>query len=119
MADEKAVLFIGSNRAIVGREQEALKHWIEFGPFLDQQQSAGWFARWDGYWLTPHGTNLNAVFTLYGDRAKLDEFRRTDAFEHWVFRATHCLADVMVVPGVHYNAAQATVARRLAAIKTV
>jgi len=116
MANEKAVLFIGSNRPIVGRETEAMTHWMETGPWLDAQQKAGWFSRWDGYWLTAHGGKLNAVINCYGDRAKLDEWRRTDGFEAWVFRASNVLADLAVVPGVSYAAAAETIARRKQAL---
>lgn len=112
MANEKAVLFIGANRPIPGREAEALSLWAESSAWLDAQQKAGWFSRWDGYWLTPHGGDLNSAFTCYGERAKLDEWRRTDAFEAWVFRAMNCLSNVGVIPGVHFNAAQETMARR-------
>jgi hypothetical protein len=116
MANERAVLFIGANRPIPGREEQALKLWIEFGPWLDAQQKAGWFGRWDGFWLTPHGGELNSTFLLYGDRAKLDEWRRTDEFEAWVFRLTNCLEGVGVVPGVHYGAARETLERRAKAL---
>ncbi|MBA3394811.1 MAG: hypothetical protein H0T89_19345 [Deltaproteobacteria bacterium] len=116
MANEKAVLFIGANRPIVGREAEAMALWSETGAWLESQQKAGWFARWDGFWLTPHGGDMNSAFTCYGDRAKLDEWRRTDAFEAWVFRASTCLSDLGVIPGVSYAAASETMARRASAV---
>jgi hypothetical protein len=116
MANEKAVLFIGSNRPIVGRESEALNLWTETGPWLDAQMKAGWFSRWDGFWLTAHGGDMNSAFMCYGDRAKLDEWRRTDAFESWVFRASNCLTDLGVVPGVNFSAAKETMERRARAI---
>lgn len=112
MANEKAVLFIGANRPITGREQDAMNLWREIGSWLDSQSKAGYFARWDGFWLTPHGGDMNNAFLCYGDRAKLDEWRRTDEFEAWVFRMTACLVDVGVVPGVSFAAATETLARR-------
>ena len=111
MANEKAVLFIGSNRPHLGREQEAMSLWQETGAWLDAQQKAGFFSRWDGFWLTAHGGDMNGAFICYGDRAKLDEWRRTDAFEAWVFRATNCLADLGVIPGVNFAAARETMER--------
>ena len=116
MANEKAVLFIGSNRPIVGRETEANNLWKETGAWLDAAQRNGWFSRWDGFWLTAHGGDLNAAFTIYGERSKLDEWRRTDEFEAWVFRATACLENVGVVPGVAYGATADTMARRARAL---
>ena len=112
MANEKAVLFIGANRPIPGRENEAMGLWMETGAFLDSQQKAGWFDRWDGFWLTAHGGDLNSSFVCYGDRAKLDEWRRTDEFEAWVFRASNCLDSFGVIPGVNYSAAKETLERR-------
>ena len=116
MANEKAVLFIGANRPIWGREAEAKAFWSETGAWLDSQQAAGYFSRWDGFWLTAHGGDLNNAFACYGDRAKLDEWRRTDAFEAWVFRASACLQGLGVVPGVTYAAVGETIARREKAV---
>jgi hypothetical protein len=111
MANEKAVLFIGANRPIPGREKEAKALWMETPGWLDGQQKAGFFARWDGFWLTPHGGDMNSVYVCYGERAKLDEWRRTDAFEAWVFRANMCLQGLGVVPGVNAAAAKETMER--------
>src|SRR5687768_6436336 len=101
MGNEKAVLFISANRPIPGREKDAKALWMETPGWLDSQQKAGFFMRWDGFWLTPHGGDMNSVWVCYGERAKLDEWRRTDAFEAWVFRAQMCLDGLGVVPGVN------------------
>lgn len=116
MANEKAVLFISANRPIVGREQEAMRLWLEAGPWLDGQQKSGYFTRWDGFWLTPHGGDMNSGFACYGDRAKLDEWRRTDEFEAFVFRMGMCLTDLSVVPGVNYAAGKEVMERRTKAL---
>jgi hypothetical protein len=116
MANEKAVLFIGSNRPIPGKENEAMKLWMETAAWLDQQQKQGWFMRWDGAWLTPHGGDLNSLFVCWGERAKLDEWRRTDAFEAWVFRAMSCMENLGVIPGVSFAAAKETMDRRSRAL---
>lgn len=111
MANEKAVLFIGANRPVRGREQEAMSLWMETGAWLDAQQQKGYFSRWDGFWLTAHGGDMNNAFVCYGERAKLDEWRRTDEFEQWVFRAGMCLDGLGVIPGVNYAAGQDTMNR--------
>ena len=103
---EKAVLFIGSNRPIPGRETEAMRLWAETTSWLDSQQNLGWFARWDGCWLTPHGGTTNSAFMCWGDRAKLDEWRRTEAFEAWCWRAQSCLEGFSVVPGWTWTTAK-------------
>ena len=112
MGNEKAVLMIASDRPLMGREQEAMGMWAEMGSWLDSQQKAGWFARWDAYWLTPHGGTMNCSIQCFGDRAKLDEWRRTDEFEALVFRMSTCVGNLMVVPGVSYAAARETMERR-------
>jgi hypothetical protein len=112
MGNEKAVLCISANRPVPGRENEATRLWIESAGWFDQQQKAGWFARWDGFWLTPHGGTVNSAILCYGDRAKLDEWRRTDEFEAFVFRAMNCLQGLAVVPGVNFAAARDTMSRR-------
>jgi hypothetical protein len=111
MANEKAVLFIGADRPRPGKETEAKSFWLESGSWFESQQKQGYFSRWDGFWLTPHGGDLNNVFCFYGERAKLDEWRRTDAFEAWVFRANMCLDNLGVIPGVNYAAAKETMER--------
>ncbi len=111
MAKEKAVLFIGASRPIPGREDQAMSLWRETGAWLDNQQRAGWFARWDGFWLTAHGGDMNSAFICYGDRAKLDEWRRTDEFEAWIFRAANCMEGLGTIPGVNFAAAAETMAR--------
>jgi hypothetical protein len=116
MGTEKAVLVISANRPIPGRENEAMKLWMETGTWLDSQQKAGRFTRWDGFWLTPHGSNVNSAFICYGERAKLDEWRRTDEFEAWVFRASTNLENLAVVPGVNYAAGKETMDRRAKAL---
>jgi hypothetical protein len=40
MANEKAVLFIGANKPIVGRDQDAINLWIETPSWLDRQMRA-------------------------------------------------------------------------------
>ena len=116
MANEKAVLFIGANRPIPGREAEAMQLWSEAGAWFDAQQKLGYFARWDSFWLTPHGGDLNNAFVVYGERAKLDEWRRTDEFEAFVFKLSACLMNPGVIPGVNYAAAKETMDRRAKAV---
>src|SRR5690349_1635953 len=81
MANEKAVLFIGANKPIVGRDQDAINLWIETPSWLDRQMRANWFQRFDGIWLTAHGGTMNSAWLCYGERARMDEWRRSDEFE--------------------------------------
>lgn len=111
MSNEKAVLFIGANRPIIGRENEAKSLWLETPGWLESQCKLGYFTRWDGFWLTAHGGDMNSAYICYGERAKLDEWRRTDTFEAWVFRASNCLDGFGIVPGVNAAVARETMQR--------
>ena len=107
----------GRTGAIVGREQEALKHWVEFGAVPRRSSRAARLVRALGRLLARAARRepQRRVHALWRAREarRVSPHRRVR--RQWVFRATHCLADVMIVPGVHYGAAQATVARRLGA----
>ena len=116
MGNEEAVLFIGASGPIIGHEKEAMGFWLELAGRMDTAQKAGWFSRWDAFWLTPHGGDMNTAFVCYGDRAKLDEMRRTDEWEAWMFRAQSCMQGLGVIPGVNFAAARETMARRNKAV---
>jgi hypothetical protein len=111
-----AVLLIGADRPIPGREEEAMALLPEIRAQLDKWEKAGWYERHDVVFLTAHGGDLNSAFLLYGERAKLDELRRTDEFEALIFRTGNCLARLGVVPGVTGQGLDAAMARRKQAV---
>ena len=99
MAD--ACLFIGWDRPVAGREREAHAHLM--GPSLEQLdtfQRAGAFESYQAIGLTPHCGHMNGCVLLFGDRAKLDELRRSDAFERFSIQLATLLEGYGVVPGV-------------------
>ena len=79
-----ALLFIGWDRPVAGKEKEAWKYFMEEGDAaLDQVPEAGILrARRTG---RAHAAqrDLNGFVLLFGERAKLDELRRTDEFERF------------------------------------
>ena len=105
-----------SYRPLAGKDNEAMQLWTETPAWLDGQAKLGFFSRWDGFWLTPHGGDMNSAYICYGERAKLDEWRRTDAFEAWVFKAGSCMEGLGVIPGVNVAAARETMERRAKAL---
>src|SRR6266496_1296038 len=73
-----AVLFMGWNRPVVGREGDAWKFLMGEGQaMLANFQKQGFFERIERVALTPHGGSVNGFLLLFGERAKLDELRRT------------------------------------------
>jgi hypothetical protein len=96
-----ACLFIGYDRPVPGREAEAFKALKEEAlPQIEVFAKEGWFESYDVIGLTPHCSNLNGFILLRGERAKLDELRRTDAFERFSMRMGRLLQGYGVVPGV-------------------
>jgi hypothetical protein len=63
-------------------------------------QKRGFFESMEVIALTPHGGELNGFVLLKGERAKLDELRRTDEFERFSIALGVRLDRYGVVPGV-------------------
>lgn len=96
-----ACLFIGFNRPIPGREAEAWTALNQEGiAQIERFQKEGWFESYDVIGLTPHFGATNNFVLLKGDRAKLDELRRSDSFERFSMRLSRVLDGYGVVPGV-------------------
>jgi hypothetical protein len=96
-----AVLFLGWNRPVAGREGEAFKFLGgESKDVLAKFQKQGFFERSEMVALTPHCGTTNGMLLLYGERAKLDELRRTDEFEHFSLKLMTMFEGYGVVPGL-------------------
>lgn len=96
-----ACLFIGFGRPVPGREEEAFGVSMkEANETFQRYQKEGWYESVQFVGLTPHGGDLNAFVLLNGERAKLDELRRTDDFEKLSMRLARLFLNYGVVPGV-------------------
>jgi hypothetical protein len=96
-----AVLFLGWNRPSAGRESEAFKFLMGEGrDVLAKFQKQGFFERSEMVALTPHCGTTNGMLLLHGERAKLDELRRTDEFEHFSIKLMTLFDGYGVVPGL-------------------
>ena len=51
--------------------------------------------------LTPHCGSTNGMVLLFGERAKLDELRRTDEFERFSVRLSLLFTEYGIVPGLN------------------
>ena len=98
-----AILFMGWNRPHHGTEDAAYKWMMSEaipalrkweGKFFDRMESAG---------LTAHGGDLNGFILLFGQRAKLDELRRTDEFEAFSMNVSKRFTNWGVIPGVNFE----------------
>jgi hypothetical protein len=96
-----ACLFIGFSHPQPGKDSEA---WSALQndalTQFDRFAKEGWYEGYDVIGLTPHCGALNGFILLRGERAKLDELRRSDAFERLSMRLARVLANYGVIPGV-------------------
>jgi hypothetical protein len=107
-----ALLFIGWDRPAAGKENEAWKYFMEEGDAaLTRFQKQGYFERIERVALTPHCGSLNGFVLLLGERAKLDELRRTDEFERFSIRLMTLFEGYGVVPGLNNEGLQKAMAR--------
>jgi hypothetical protein len=107
-----AVLFIGWNRPHVGIEDKAYGFLTTEGlAYLDKQKGTA-FERIEMIGLTAHGGDLNGAIMLFGERAKLDELRRTDEFEAFSMRMSSLFDRYGVVPGLTLDGIRQVMKRR-------
>jgi hypothetical protein len=106
-----AILFIGWNRPATGNEDTAWKFLISEALPIIKKWEGKYFERSEPFGLTPHGGELNGGIILFGERAKLDELRRTDEFETWSMRLNSMFTRYGVVPGVNWDGMQGVMKR--------
>ena len=97
MADR--VLFIGWNRPVVGREQQAMKVFQKSAEFYSKLQSEGRIESFEPVILGAHGGDLNGFVLVRGSAEKLSEVRRDDGFVDLVVEAGYCVEGFGVVDG--------------------
>ena len=97
MADR--VLFIGWNRPVVGREQQAMQLFQKVMEFYAKLQADGRIESFEPVMLGAHGGDLNGFFMLKGSAEKLAEIREDDTFMNQVTEANFCLEGFGVIIG--------------------
>ena len=107
-----ALLYIGWNRPVAGKETEAWKYFMEEGDAaLTKFQKQGYFERVERVALTPHDGTVNGFLLLFGERAKLDELHRTDEFERFSIRLMTLFDGYGVVPGLNNEGIEKAMSR--------
>ena len=107
-----AILFMGWNRPHVGLEDKAYGFLTTEGlAYLEKQQGKA-FERLEMFGLTAHGGDLNGAVILFGERAKLDELRRSDEFEAFSMRMGSLFDRYGVVPGLTLDGIRQVMKRR-------
>ena len=97
MADR--VVFIGWNRAVVGREQQAMQLFQKSVAFYSKLQADGRIESFETVLLSAHGGDLNGFFLLKGEAEKLGEVQRDETFLDLTIEAGYCLEGVGIVSG--------------------
>jgi hypothetical protein len=97
MADR--VLFVGWNRPIAGREQQALQLWQKAMEYYGKLQADGRIEGFEPILLSAHGGDLNGFVMLRGSAEKLAEIREDGTFLDLATEAEYCLEAFGVVVG--------------------
>ena len=97
MADR--VLFMGWNRPVVGREQQAMRLFQKAMEFNSKLQAEGQIESFEAVLLAAHGGDLNGFVMVKGDAEKLAEVQNNDAFLDLQMECRYCLDGYGVVTG--------------------
>ena len=107
-----AVLFIGWDRPVAGKEGEAFRFLMGEGTeTLAKFQKQGAFEKSERVFLTPHCGTTNGMVLLFGERTKLDELRRTDEFERFSMQLMTLFVGYGVVPGLNNEGIEKAMSR--------
>lgn len=85
MAD--SALFIGWGAPVRGREAKAASVFGEAVALWTKFQGDGVIESWEGYFLEPHGGDLEGFFLLHGDRERLARARASEEMDQVIQRA--------------------------------
>jgi len=97
MADR--VLFIGWNRAVVGREKQALQLFQKATDYYTKSKKERRIESFEHVLLSAHGGDLNGFALIKGSAEKLGEMREDSAFLDLVIEAGYCLDGFGIVVG--------------------
>lgn len=86
-----SALFMGWNRAVAGREQQAMDLFMKSMEYYGQLQNDGKIESFEPVVLSAHGGELNGFVLIRGDADKLDEIRREETFINYSIEANFCM----------------------------
>ncbi len=105
------VLFLGWNRPVVGREQQALKLFQKAIEYYSKLQATGKIESFEPILLTHHGGDLNGFIILRGTAKNLAEIREEATFIEYSIEAGYCLEGFGIVSGYVGEGMKDTLAR--------
>ncbi|CAB1078299.1 hypothetical protein D1AOALGA4SA_6053 [Olavius algarvensis Delta 1 endosymbiont] len=93
------VLFLGWNRVVPGREQQAMNLWRKFMEYNTGLQSDGKIESFEPVILAAHGGDLNGFIMVRGEAEQLAKVRADDVFGDLAIEANYCLDRFGIVIG--------------------
>jgi hypothetical protein len=90
-------LFLGWNRPVRGREEQAMKLWGKTMEYYGKLQADGRIESFEPVLLSAHGGDLNGFILIRGDAEKLSKVRGEGSFLDFVIEAEHCLEGFGIV----------------------
>lgn len=103
---ESNLIFIGWNKAEVGRESKAHEHFGEFIGWCTELQSKGNIESFEPCILQAHGGDMNGFVVLRGQPAKLDDLVKSEQWIQHVMRGNLNLSGFGAVRGYAGNTLQ-------------
>ena len=97
MADR--VIFMGWNRSVTGREQQALQLFQRSMEFWGKLQAEGRIESFEPVVLAQHGGDLNGFIMVKGEAEKLSEIQADDTYIDITIEAGYCLDGYGVIAG--------------------
>jgi len=106
-----SVLFLGWDRAVHGKEKEALEAFGAAMGFWGGQLSAGKVDSVEPVILFPHGGDLNGFFLVRGSAANLAAIQDSDELRDLLVKADMSVRGIGVIPGKTGEGVQKELAR--------
>jgi hypothetical protein len=94
------VVLIGWNRAVAGRERDAVELFGTAVNFYESQKKAGTISAHEHFFLDPHGGDLNGFTVLRGERNKLSTMLNSDEWHTISAKAVITLEGFGAIHGV-------------------
>ena len=88
---------VGWNRAVVGREQDAVELFASVNNYYEARKKAGDITAYDHVFLRTHCGDFNGFTWVQGDPAKIDALLRSDEWIQIETKAMICLENCGVI----------------------
>lgn len=92
-------LFLGWDRAVRGREKQAMTLWGKALEYYGKLQAEARIESFEPVILSAHGGDLNGFFLIRGEGKKLDEIRREEDFINLLIEGGYCLDGFGAITG--------------------